>query len=152
MIAWLALKTGLSMLVVKIILFAVASGAILFGLRLWGNAQWTKGEAAGRVNATQIMEKLKQAEWKKIEDQLAAEKQKVTADTEKLAIQQSALNDRIAEDAKHRQQEDALYNQAVAWSKLAKEQINAEVTAVPAVELVGAVRAQSARLPSTIRQ
>jgi hypothetical protein len=93
-IAWIATKTGLSLLMVKIILCAVSIGAILYGLRLWGNSQWYKGETQGRITATQSIEKAKRDEWKAKEAAIAAGT--ATLDTEKRAVM--AATDQLAAD------------------------------------------------------
>ena len=85
MIAWIALKTGMSALAVKLILSALAIGAILYGLRLWGNRQWYKGEMAGRQNVAAQIEKQKQAEWKIKEAAIIVDA--VTVATEKRAVE-----------------------------------------------------------------
>jgi hypothetical protein len=55
----------------KIILYCGIALAVLYGLRLWGNKQWSKGEAQGRLTVTKNIEKQKAAEWKEKEAAIA---------------------------------------------------------------------------------
>jgi seryl-tRNA synthetase len=79
---------------VKIILCAVSIGAILYGLRLWGNSQWYKGETQGRITATQSIENAKLVEWKAKEAAIAAGT--ATLDTEMRAIK--AATEQLSQD------------------------------------------------------
>ena len=90
MIAWLVLKTGMQAWLVKLILLAVATGAILFALRLWGNEQWRKGEQQGRQAGMEFMEKKKNLEW--------AEKEKAqkVKDAELLKDRKTLASDSVA--------------------------------------------------------
>ena len=72
MIAWIVAKTGLSAIVVKVILCTALAGAAFYGLRLWGNKQWAKGEQQGRVSMSQELEKQNKAEWTKRQTDLNA--------------------------------------------------------------------------------
>jgi hypothetical protein len=94
MIAWIVKQTGLSALAVKLILLAAGSGVIWYGLRLWGNAQWAKGEAQGRITATANIQKAKDSEWKAKESAITADA-KAVAD-EKLAVR--AAGERLNQD------------------------------------------------------
>jgi hypothetical protein len=98
-IAWIALKTGLSTLTVKLVLCAVGIGAIFFALRLYGNAQWAKGEAQGRLFMARDIEWQKQAEWAKREAEIVAgaaaveaEKKSIATDRMQLSQDRAALN------------------------------------------------------------
>jgi hypothetical protein len=71
MIAWIAIRFGISQILVKIILAAGILGAGALALRYYGNRQWYKGEAKGRVYLSQQLEKQKQAEWASKDKQLA---------------------------------------------------------------------------------
>lgn len=135
----------------KIMIYAVVIAASLWGYRQWLN----KHDDRVAYEAKQSYSKEQEAKLKqtlKVEmDKLESDRDKLELATVRLKADQDALEIRLAEDAKHRQREDALYNQALSWSKLAKEKINADVTGIPAANLVGAILAQSAKLPSTIR-
>jgi hypothetical protein len=137
---------------IKIIIGAVALLVISLAFKTWLNKHDDKVYQEGKTAAVVELEKAKKAEWKKIEDQLILDRKALEADAQQIEINQKVLDAKIAEDARHRQREDQLYNQVVNWAKLAKEQINAEVTSVPAAELSNAIRIQSAKLPSTIRR
>jgi hypothetical protein len=75
----------------KIIIYCAITLGILYGLRLWGNKQWQKGETQGRMAMGKDIEKQKQAEWKAKEAAIAQatktldeEKRSVLAATEQL--------------------------------------------------------------------
>ncbi len=139
MIAWLATRTGLSILAVKLILLAVASGGILYGLRIWGNKQWAKGEAAGRLYEAKAIEKQKQAEWKIKETAIAADAANVAA--EKRSVRAAA--DQLAQDriTIGRTLKDALAGQAAQ-----RNRDYATTANVPDDLLDGAIRTVSRQL------
>jgi len=68
----------------KIIIYGAVLLAILYGLRLWGNKQWYKGESQGRQKMAIEMEKAKQAEWAAKENAIEAEKTALDAKKEQL--------------------------------------------------------------------
>jgi len=83
----------------KIITYAAIIAAILYGMRLWGNKQWAKGEAQGRLSVAQDIEKKIRAEWKAKEDaiardaaSIATEKRAVAAAAEQLAVTRANLS------------------------------------------------------------
>jgi hypothetical protein len=64
---WLLVLTWLKNPIVRKILICVAGIlVVLYFIRLYGNKQWEKGELKGRVTSTQLIEKVKQEEWKKV--------------------------------------------------------------------------------------
>lgn len=105
MIAWLALKTGLSVLVVKLIMLAAALAAILLCLRWYGNRQYYEGETAGRLYEAKAIEKAKQAEWDaknatiaQAAAKVALEKSSVMAATEQLARDRANLSRTLSDN------------------------------------------------------
>lgn len=139
MITWIALKLGLSQIVVKFILFAAVSGVILFSLRLWGNKQWYKGEVAGRQFVASQLEKQKKAEWEAKEKAIASAAANIN--TEKKVLQA---------DRERLQQERANISRSLnnALATVAKEKVRnyENVSAIPNSELDSAIRATSAEL------
>jgi DNA anti-recombination protein RmuC len=71
MIAW-ALSLLANPLVRRILLYAAIAAAVLYALRIYGNRQWAKGEAAGRQVVTREIEEQKREEWQKKEAAIAA--------------------------------------------------------------------------------
>jgi hypothetical protein len=78
----------------KIILYAAITLGTLYALRQYGNRQWSKGEAQGRIGATQSIEKAKLVEWKAKEAAIAAGT--ATLDTEMRAIK--AATEQLSQD------------------------------------------------------
>lgn len=139
-------------LIRKIIIFVGVGLVIFFVFKWWIRKHDDRIYQEGKQAASIELEKAKKAEWQKINADLKIQKEELAAGVQELELNQRVLAVKIAEDAKHRQREDMLYNQIIGWSKVAKEQINAEVTNIPAGELVNSIRLQSAKLPSTIRR
>ena len=79
MISWIVARTGLSAIVVKLILCAAVSGGIFYALHWYGNVQWYKGEQKGRESATSELEKVKKAEWAAKADAMAADAAQLAA-------------------------------------------------------------------------
>lgn len=97
MIMKLASMTGLSPLIVKLIMTGLVIGGFLFGLRLWGNAQWYKGESKGRENLAKEVLKARQEEWAKVskvieEGTKANEEQKATIDNLRQQLSRDSLS------------------------------------------------------------
>ncbi len=154
---WLIIFTWMQKMVANPLVQKVLIGiACLFFLFLIFRGWLQKHDDAilkeGKAEMSQELEKKNKVEWKKIEDQNRAESEKNKADAVQLQIREEVLNAKIAEDAKHRQREDKMYNQIVDWARITKERINADVTGIPAAELNDSIRVQSAKLPSTIRR
>jgi hypothetical protein len=140
MIAWLVLKTGMSALLIKIILFAVATAGILYGLRLWGNAQWAKGEKQGRVSAVQTIEKAKKEEWKIKEAEIASKKIKI----EKKMVEVDAASKQLMQDKTILIK--GLKDELAKIDSKKPTQPFVVVSSVPDSELDGALRSLSNRL------
>jgi hypothetical protein len=94
MIAWIVARTGLSAIVVKLLLIALASGSAWYALRLYGNRQWAAGELQGRISATATIQKAKEAEWKSKAAAIAADAKSVA--DEKLVL--AAAGERLIKD------------------------------------------------------
>jgi hypothetical protein len=139
MIAWIVRETGFSPLLVKIVLYLAASGAILYGLRLYGNAQWNKGEASGRKTAVQSIEKAKLREWQ-VKDAAIAERaatlesDRKIYDAQKTELQGARLS------------LDARLSQSLNRISKSKEENNATVIAIPGDRLDSAIRSVSGDL------
>jgi hypothetical protein len=83
----------------KIIIYCAITLGILYGLRLYGNRQWAKGEAQGRLTVTKDIEKRKAVEWKAKETaiaqaaaDLASEKASVAVAIEQLRADRADLS------------------------------------------------------------
>jgi hypothetical protein len=87
MIVWI-IKLWANPLARRIIIYAAVIAAICYGMRLWANKQWAKGEAQGRQAIAQDIEKRKRAEWKAKEDAIA--KDAANLITEKHAVEVAA--------------------------------------------------------------
>lgn len=140
MIAWLVLKTGMSALLIKIILFAVATVGICYGLRLWGNAQWQKGEKQGRVTAVQVIEKAKKEEWKVKESEIASKRIEI----EKKMIEVDAASKQLAQDKTILIK--GLKDELAKIDLKKPTQPSVVVSSVPDSELDGALRSLSNRI------
>jgi hypothetical protein len=140
MIAWIAAKTGLSALMVKLIILAATSGAIAYGLRLYSNCAYTKGFQAGKVAAGADILKAKQSEWKTKEAAIAVDA-KAVAD-EKLAVK--AAGNRLNQDRANISQ--ALKDALAAIQQRKEGDYANTVAAVPDSQLDAALRAISAEL------
>jgi hypothetical protein len=88
----------------KIIIYCAITLGILYGLRLWGNKQWQKGEIQGRMAMGKDIEKQKQAEWKAKEAALALaaknldqDKRSVLAATEQLRQDRTNLSKTLSD-------------------------------------------------------
>ena len=139
MISWIAMKLGLPIPAVKLILSAAAIGAICLCLRWYGNRQWYKGETAGRQFVSKELEKRKQTEWKVKEAAIASsaaniitQKRAVEAATEQLAQDRITIN---------RSLKDAL-----AATAARRNRDYASTLAVPDTQLWGVIRSVSGEL------
>jgi hypothetical protein len=139
MISWIVAKTGLSAIVVKLLLIAVASGSAWYALRLYGNRQWAAGELQGRISATQTVQKAKEAEWKFKETAIAADA-KTVAD-EKLVL--AAASERLTKD---RINLSRTLKDSLARIQAVKGDNYANVLAVPDPVLWDAIRKVSREL------
>lgn len=126
-------------LVRKVVLYAAIALAVLYGLRLWGNKQWAKGEQQGRVSAAVEMEKDLKAAWKAREvalsdaaKNLAFERQTWATQTAELARARAGLQDSLS--------------RSLNQIKTTHEADNAKVIAVAPDQLDAALRTLSAEL------
>lgn len=138
MIAWIGMMWA-NPLVRRITIYVGIGLAALYALRLYGNAQWAKGEQKGRENATQTIEKAKKAEWAKQEASIAEKAGQLKIDRDQIAIERVDL--KAARDS---------FNAGLAGSlkKIAteREANNAKVIAIPADRLDDAIRDISGQL------
>lgn len=88
----------------KITVYAAIALAILYGLRLWGNKQWAKGELQGRQHMARDLEKQKQKEWnareaeiKKQSAGLAEAQLAIQTQAEQIAMDRANLSKSLAE-------------------------------------------------------
>jgi hypothetical protein len=139
MIAWIAMKTGLSALIVKLILFAVASGAIFYAIRLWSNRVYEQGYQSGKIAATSEMETAKKAEWQAKETAIATDAANVA--TEKRSV--AAAREQLAQD---RTTIARALKDALAATSQRRDTYANIVTAVAPGDLDAAIRAISAEL------
>jgi hypothetical protein len=140
MIAWI-LALWANPLARKITVYVAIALGVLYGLRLYGNRQWSKGEAQGRLTVTKDIEKQKQAEWKAKEMVIAADSAQLAAG--KLAIKAAA--DQLAQDRATiaRSLKDALAAQTAT-----ERSDYANAVSVPVDQLNTALRAISTDLAS----
>jgi len=124
---------------IKLAIYGLIALGILYGLRLYGNRQWAKGELRGRLTVTKDIERQKKAEWKAKESAIAlaaqsidAEKRSVLAATEALAQDRANLSRTLSD----------------AQAALQRERIKAYANAanIGAADLDAAIRAISAEL------
>lgn len=113
MTAWI-LSMLASPLARKLTLYGVGILAICLCLRWWGNAQWRKGETAGRLYEAKAIEKAKRAEWAAKEDAIAAaekdigtEKQAVATAAEQISRDRANLSRTLADGLQAIQNERA---------------------------------------------
>ncbi len=138
MIAWI-LQAWAIPWVRKAAFYGAGVLALLYGLRLWGNAQWEKGEKKGRETAVQSIEKDKLREWKEKAGVIAAQAGQLEADRKIVDAQSSEL-------------QSARRNLETGLSRSLKqiannhEANNAQVIAVPADRLDNAIRGISGEL------
>jgi translation initiation factor IF-2 len=123
----------------KCILYGAATLAILFALRLYSNRVWEQGVQAGKIQATQEVEKAKEVEWKAKEDALAVA-------GAKLATDQRTLSAQTAELARARSALQDSLSRSLNQIRASHEANNAKVIAVPADQLDAALRNLSAEL------
>jgi hypothetical protein len=90
MIVWLGMLWA-NPLVRRIAIYVGIGLAILYALRLYGNAQWAKGEQTGRLNATQMIEKAKKAEWEKREAAIAEQIGQLKTEQDQISIERTNL-------------------------------------------------------------
>lgn len=106
----------------------------------------------GRDEMKISLEKTEKERWKKVQDQIIQDQKNLKEQNQQLEIKSKLLDTKIAEDIKHRQKVDEVYNQLLFLSKLEKDKINADIKNIPANELINSIRLQSAKLPSSIRR
>jgi hypothetical protein len=123
----------------KVILYGAVLLATLYGLRLWGNRQWAKGESQGRIAATADLEKAKAAEWKKREEDLAAGAAKLAVDVKTLGAQRAEL-------AGARASLVDTFSRSMNQIRATREGNNATVFSIPDNQLDGALRDLSREL------
>jgi hypothetical protein len=129
-------------LVRKIALYAAITLACLYALRLYGNAQWKKGEAKGRITATEAIEKEKIKEWKAKEDALILGAKEIGI--EKQAVTEARIQVNVDRANLSRTLKDAL---AKLQAERGRQYENA--VAIPDDKLWDAIRALSGELAST---
>lgn len=112
---------------------------ILYALRLWGNAQWKKGEERGRVNAVDYLEKQKIIEWKVKEEQLELRKAKVETDKAQL------LNERKTLDSDREAMQKSLSDGLARFNRQ-RVKNNETANKIKRSELVPAIRTLSGEL------
>jgi hypothetical protein len=127
------------------ILCGAGALAVLYGMRLWGNAQWAKGEAKGRQTAIQWIEKAKLDEWK-------AKERSIAEQAGKLAIDRQTLDAQFAELRLARRSLDESLSRSLKQIDKTREANNARVYAVPADLLDGAIRSVSGDLAGRAAQ
>jgi hypothetical protein len=88
----------------KAIIYGAIAIGILYGLRIWGNRQWQKGEIQGRQTMARDLEKQKQKEWdareaaiKEQASSLAEAKTAIQTQTEQLAQDRNNLSRSLAD-------------------------------------------------------
>jgi hypothetical protein len=126
-------------LVRKGLLYGAGALAVLYGMRLWGNAQWAKGEAKGRQTAVQLIEKAKLDEWK-------AKERSIADQAGKLATDRQTLDAQFAELRLARRSLDESLSRSLKQIDKTREANNARVYVVPADLLDGAIRSVSGGL------
>jgi acetyl-CoA carboxylase carboxyltransferase component len=141
----LILKAWANPLVRKGVLYGVGALAVLYALRLWGNAQWAKGEAAGRKNAAQSIEKAKLEEWK-------AKARVIVDQSAKLAADRQTLDEQFAELRLARQNLQEGLSRSLNQIDKTREANNAKVNAVPDALLDSAIRNVSGELAGSAAQ
>ena len=139
MIAWLVAKTGLSAIVVKLILGAALVGGLWYALELWGAKQWAKGEQQGRVGMSLELEKANKAEWAARQAELDKATAQVDADRQQVETQKADLE-------RMRLSAQSTLRQVVAASQVGREVSNAQAITLPPDELDSALRSLSAEL------
>lgn len=136
--AWL-LGLWANPLVRKIAIYLAVSLAILYGLYLWGNAQWRKGEQQGRVSVAIELEKKYREEWEAKSKQIEVAAATLAADRRTLDAQTTQLAQT------RRQMQDAL-SATLKQISASREATDATVIALPADALDDALRGLSAEL------
>jgi hypothetical protein len=132
-------------LIRKGMLYGAGALAVLYGMRLWGNAQWAKGEAKGRQTAVRLIEKAKLDEWKAKERSIAEQAGKLATDRETLEAQ-------FAELRLVRRSLDEGLSRSLKQIDKTREANNAKVSAVPDDLLDGAIRSVSGDLAGRAAQ
>lgn len=144
MIAWIAAKTGLSAIVVELILGGALIAGALFALRLWGNKQWAKGEQQGRVSMSQELEKQNKVEWAARQDAINKAASQVDADRQQVQVERANLE-------QMRLSTQSTLRQVIAAAQTGREVSNAQAIALPPDELDAALRALSSELAAVKR-
>jgi hypothetical protein len=131
---WLSLlKLLKNPMVQKILIYAAITLAALYCIRLYGNAQWAKGESKGRLNTTQLIEKAKKEEWKRADALLKASEQSLVAE-------RTANDDLKKQLAVDRTEINKNLKNGLAAIQAAQGQANANINSIPASELDNALR------------
>jgi hypothetical protein len=126
----------------KILIYAVITMAVLYCIRLYGNAQWSKGEAKGRLNTTQLIEKAKKEEWKRIDTLLKN-------NNEALVTEQNINTELKKQLAADRTEINKNLKQGLAAIQAAQGQAYANINNIPATQLDNALRILSRELRTT---
>lgn len=136
-----------------LIYLAIGAGALIV-IWQWGNRQWMKGEIQGENNATKQIEKMKTEEWKTRDAAIAAKQSQVEVGLQSLQEARKQFQVDKAQISDMRRRDDVARNEALNEIRRSREVDRANAARIPASELVGAIRALSARLaaePSPIQ-
>ena len=126
----------------KIALYAAVSLAIFFAVRWYSNRAYYQGMEQGRRAATTEIEKAKREEWKAESDRLAAEAAAIEGTRRTVGAE-------MAELRRSRAAMQTALSSSLKLITSTREVDNAQVLAVPDVDLLRAVRALSAELART---
>lgn len=138
MILWI-IKIWANPLARKIVTYVAVTAAICYGLQLWGNKQWAKGEAHGRQIMAREIEEQKLAAWKAKEDAIAR-------DAKNIASEKRAVEAAAAELSQSRVNLSRNLNNALASIQQERNKVYANVAAIRDPDLDAAIRAISAEL------
>jgi hypothetical protein len=129
-------------IVQKILIYVGITMVALYCIRLYGNAQWSKGESKGRLNTTQLIEKAKKEEWKRVDallktnEQALIVEQTINIDLKKqLAVDRITMNQNL--------------KNGLAAIQAAQGQAYANINSIPATQLDNALRILSRELRTT---
>ena len=144
MFAWLAIKTGLSLLGSKILFFGVVSLAIFCALNFtwYRNRLINQGVEEGKAAMAADVES-------RVTERLAEERKLLAAGHQRLEADRVAVRAEGAENARNRAAVMAMLSGLREQYTYIREADNATVVAIPDADLVRAVRALSAELART---
>lgn len=126
-------------LIQKILIYAGIIMAALYCIRLYGNAQWSKGEAKGRQNTTQLIEKAKKEQWLQIDE--------LRKDNEKALLAEQSINADLKKQLiKDRTEINQNLKNGLAAIQALQGQAYANINSIPATQLDNALRVLSREL------